>query len=117
MGPQGLGLESRRRYVNTRIEWSSIGQETTPTPSRRSSQSDAESYVNADYVPCVDYDHEPIHRRAKELLRDPRIGPVLYWDLQNQNHCPDGDKYQATAWRTIPDYQGGECQSSVLLFG
>ena len=57
---------------------------------------------------CTDYDHEPIHKRARELLRDPRIGPVLYWDLQNQNYCPDGDKYQATAWRTTPDYQGGE---------
>lgn len=54
-----------------------------------------------------DYDHEPIHKRARALLRDPLLGPVLYWDLQNQNYCPDGDKYQATAWRTIPDYQGG----------
>lgn len=59
----------------------------------------------------LDYDHEPIHKRARALLQDPRIGPVLYWDLQNQNYCPDGDKYQATAWRTIPDYQGGECCS------
>jgi hypothetical protein len=59
-------------------------------------------------IRSIDYDHEPIHRRARDLLRDPALGPVMYWDLQNQNHCPDGDKYQATAWRTIPDYQGGE---------
>lgn len=66
-------------------------------------------------IPSTDYDHEPIHKRARALLRDPRIGPVLYWDLQNQNHCPDGDKYQATAWRTIPDYQGGACRPVVVL--
>ncbi|WVQ67595.1 uncharacterized protein L199_005798 [Kwoniella botswanensis] len=56
-----------------------------------------------------DYDHEPIHKRAAELLRDPALGPVLYWDLQNQNYCPDGDKWQATSWRNVPDYQGGFC--------
>ncbi|WWC67114.1 uncharacterized protein I206_101021 [Kwoniella pini CBS 10737] len=56
-----------------------------------------------------DYDHEPIHKRAAELLADPAMGPVLFWDLQNQNYCPDGDKWQATSWRNVPDYQGGFC--------
>ncbi|WWC57826.1 uncharacterized protein I303_100361 [Kwoniella dejecticola CBS 10117] len=56
-----------------------------------------------------DYDHEPIHRRAAELLADPAMGPVLFWDLQNQNYCPDGDKWQSTTWRNVPDYQGGFC--------
>lgn len=36
------------------------------------------------------------------------MGPVLYWNLKMEGYVEDGSKYQATPWRTIPDYQGGE---------
>ena len=46
---------------------------------------------------------------AAEVLRDPKIGPVLYWTFRNEGGIVDGTEWQATEWRTIPDYQGGTC--------
>ncbi|WVQ68145.1 uncharacterized protein L199_006351 [Kwoniella botswanensis] len=54
------------------------------------------------------YSHEPILRDAGELIRNtPELGPILFWNLNFQGFVEDGSKYQKTAWRTIPDYQGG----------
>ncbi|WVQ81941.1 hypothetical protein IAT38_004068 [Cryptococcus sp. DSM 104549] len=54
------------------------------------------------------YAHEPVLRFAGDLLANtPQLGPVLYWQLKFEAYVEDGSKYQATAWRTIPDYQGG----------
>jgi predicted dehydrogenase len=33
----------------------------------------------------------------------------LYWQFKTEAVVIDGSSYQATSWRTIPDYQGGEC--------
>lgn len=46
-------------------------------------------------------------RKAREVLADEALGPVLYYNLRSENNVPDGSKYQATTWRTVPDYQGG----------
>ncbi|KAL7423452.1 hypothetical protein Q5752_001032 [Cryptotrichosporon argae] len=51
--------------------------------------------------------HEPGLRRAAELLRQPAVGPVLYYEARQEAVVPDGSKYHATSWRTIPEYQGG----------
>ena len=48
-----------------------------------------------------------MYRYAAEVLRNPKLGPVLYWTLRNEGHMVDGSSWQATEWRTIPDYQGG----------
>lgn len=32
---------------------------------------------------------------------------MLYWNLKMEGYVEDGSKYQATPWRTVPDYQGG----------
>ena len=56
-----------------------------------------------------DDDHEPMHKSVNKILTDPAMGPVLYWDLLRVGPTLDGSKWIATEWRTIPDYQGGEC--------
>lgn len=55
----------------------------------------------------ADYAHEPMIRKAREVLTDKALGPVLYYNLRSENNVPDGSKYQSTTWRTVPDYQGG----------
>lgn len=55
-----------------------------------------------------DYEHDTLIRAAGEALRDDKLGPVLYWQLRTEGVVVDGSSYQATSWRTIPDYQGGE---------
>lgn len=54
-----------------------------------------------------DFEHETIVRYAADVLKRQEIGPVLYWQLIKQNTVVDGSSYQATEWRTVPDYQGG----------
>ena len=56
----------------------------------------------------LDFDHEPILHKAAELVSDPALGAVLYWHATFHGGVVDGSAYQATQWRTIPDYQGGE---------
>ena len=56
----------------------------------------------------IDFAHEPMLRHAGEVLRNPKLGPVLYWQYRGENTVIDGTAWQATEWRTIPDYQGGE---------
>lgn len=52
--------------------------------------------------------HEPILREAGRILANtPELGPILYWSLNMEGNIPDGSKYHATSWRTVPDYQGG----------
>jgi hypothetical protein len=51
-------------------------------------------------------------RHAGEVLRDTKLGPVLYWQLRVENTVIDGSSWQATEWRTIPDYQGGRSADS-----
>ncbi|KAI9637349.1 uncharacterized protein MKK02DRAFT_36363 [Dioszegia hungarica] len=54
------------------------------------------------------YNHDQSIRAAREIMQNNKdIGPVLYWSLQLHAYLEDGSKYQATQWRTIPDYQGG----------
>jgi hypothetical protein len=57
----------------------------------------------------TDYDHEPLLHKAAEIVKDPSLGPVLYWSAMSQVHIADGSLYQSTEWRTVPDYQGGAC--------
>lgn len=67
------------------------------------------SFVRSTSCPShPDFAHEPVLHQAAEILRDPKTGPVLYWQLRNEGTIIDGSSYQATEWRTIPDYQGGE---------
>jgi hypothetical protein len=49
-------------------------------------------------------------------LRQKEIGPVLYWNLKMEGYVEDGSKYQATPWRTVPDYQGGKPSYFISLF-
>lgn len=55
----------------------------------------------------VDWVSEPLFTFARDALRQREIGPVLYWNLKMEGYVEDGSKYQATPWRTVPDYQGG----------
>ena len=57
----------------------------------------------------ADDDYEPMHKEVNKILMDPAIGPVLYWDMVRVGYVEDGSKWIATEWRTVPDYQGGEC--------
>ncbi|ORX38587.1 hypothetical protein BD324DRAFT_649946 [Kockovaella imperatae] len=54
-----------------------------------------------------DVDHEPMVHKAAEKVRDPALGPVLYWSMEAHGYIEDASMYHATEWRTIPDYQGG----------
>ena len=45
---------------------------------------------------------------AADVLKDPKLGPVIYWQLRHEGCVIDGTSWQATEWRTIPDYQGGK---------
>jgi len=54
-----------------------------------------------------DFQHDTLIRAAGKALQDEAIGPVLYWQLKSEGVIIDGSSYQATSWRTIPDYQGG----------
>lgn len=56
----------------------------------------------------IDFKSEPLFTFARDALRQKELGPVLYWNLKMEGFVADGSKYQATPWRTIPDYQGGE---------
>jgi hypothetical protein len=56
----------------------------------------------------TDWAHEPVVRFAREALQKPELGPVLYWQLLMENYVKDAQGYQATLWRTVPDYQGGK---------
>ena len=47
-------------------------------------------------------------RLAGEVLRNPKLGPVRYWQHRGESTVIDGTEWQATEWRTIPDYQGGK---------
>ncbi|RXK40196.1 hypothetical protein M231_02470 [Tremella mesenterica] len=51
--------------------------------------------------------HEPVLHWAASKLREPALGPVLYWQLGLSNVVKPGSHWHATSWRTIPDYQGG----------
>ncbi|KAK1927078.1 hypothetical protein DB88DRAFT_433551 [Papiliotrema laurentii] len=54
------------------------------------------------------WEHDTLIRAAGEVLRtDKALGPVLYWQFKTEAVVIDGSSYQATSWRTIPDYQGG----------
>lgn len=44
---------------------------------------------------------------AASLLRNPDLGPVLYWKMHFEASIIDGTAWHATTWRTIPQYQGG----------
>ena len=58
----------------------------------------------------VDFQHDTLIRAAGKALQDEAVGPVLYWQLKTEGVIIDGSSYQSTSWRTIPDYQGGECK-------
>lgn len=62
----------------------------------------------------TDWAHEPLIHFARDALRQPELGPVLYWQLNMENYIKDATGYQATLWRTVPDYQGGELSWSVF---
>ena len=55
----------------------------------------------------VNWHHEPVLHKVAGILRDPKVGPVLYWQMLNTGTVLDGSSWQSTEWRTIPDYQGG----------
>jgi predicted dehydrogenase len=56
----------------------------------------------------IDWAHEPMLLKARDIIQTtPNLGPVLYWHLRAEGVTLDGSKYQATEWRTVPDYQGG----------
>jgi hypothetical protein len=57
---------------------------------------------------AIDWKSEPLFTFARDALKQKAIGPVLYWNLKMEGYVEDGSKYQATPWRTIPDYQGGQ---------
>lgn len=62
---------------------------------------------------ALDWKSEPLFTFARDALKQKELGPVLYWNLKSEQYVEDGSKYQATPWRTIPDYQGGVyCHSS-----
>jgi predicted dehydrogenase len=44
---------------------------------------------------------------AAEILKNPALGPVLYYNVSVVNNVALGIKYHATEWRAVPDYQGG----------
>lgn len=56
----------------------------------------------------ADFAHEPLFLEAGRLLRESKLGPVLYWMLQAENSFSEGNAWLATEWRNVPDYQGGE---------
>ncbi|KAL1858281.1 hypothetical protein VTK73DRAFT_7865 [Phialemonium thermophilum] len=60
-----------------------------------------------DWRIAENFTHEPILWKARDILKDPALGPVLYWQLAQEICCPDGNPWHATEWRNIPDYQGG----------
>lgn len=57
---------------------------------------------------------EPLFHFARDALKQKELGPVLYWNLKMEGYVEDGSKYQATPWRTIPDYQGGKLISNTI---
>lgn len=60
----------------------------------------------------VDFVSEPLFTYARDALKQDALGPMLYWNLKMEGYVEDGSKYQATEWRTIPDYQGGKLSST-----
>jgi hypothetical protein len=51
--------------------------------------------------------HDDTVREMGQVLRQPALGPVLYWHMRQELCVPAGSKWHATEWRTIPDFQGG----------
>ena len=57
----------------------------------------------------VDWENDSMLLKARDIVRDDKsLGPILYWQFRAEGAVIDGSSYQATQWRTIPDYQGGE---------
>jgi predicted dehydrogenase len=50
---------------------------------------------------------------VRDVLLRKELGPVLYYQQQNQGGVVDGSFWHATTWRTVPNYQGGGCPAAV----
>jgi hypothetical protein len=64
----------------------------------------------------LDFNHDESVRLARDIMQtNKELGDVLYWQLNMHAYLEDGSKYQATQWRTIPDYQGGKLPILTLV--
>ncbi|TFK22419.1 NAD(P)-binding protein [Coprinopsis marcescibilis] len=53
------------------------------------------------------FEAEPAVQFAAEVIRSGRIGDVTFFKAVAINHIDKDSKWYKTAWRTVPDYQGG----------
>ncbi|THH21386.1 hypothetical protein EW146_g135 [Bondarzewia mesenterica] len=53
------------------------------------------------------YEMAPVYRKAAQAIREGKIGEVLFFRARIVNYMDTESKWYKTAWRTVPDYQGG----------
>ncbi|KAJ3522859.1 hypothetical protein NMY22_g11701 [Coprinellus aureogranulatus] len=53
------------------------------------------------------FEAEPGFQAAKKVIQDGRIGDVQFFRAVVANYVNQDSKWYKTAWRTVPDYQGG----------
>ncbi|EGN93362.1 hypothetical protein SERLA73DRAFT_97769 [Serpula lacrymans var. lacrymans S7.3] len=53
------------------------------------------------------FESEPGYITAGQIIRDGKIGKVIFFHVRAVNYMDKGNRWYKTPWRTIPDYQGG----------
>lgn len=92
------------RYKPQGISWRVAEVRHLPAVNRQ-----AEAYHRDRTNHPQNWAHEPATHELARLVASPDtpLGPVLYYEVRFVGHIPMGWKYQKTAWRSVPQHQGG----------